>query len=79
MRGLYLAVRGKIEESELLQLGLRSLNSVILAWKGYVLRNQTLDEEVLTRDVELSEIEDELQEIRELLDENTNCSFEGVK
>jgi hypothetical protein len=37
-------------------------------WQGFVLRNQTLEEEILISDVELSEVEDEIREIRELLD-----------
>jgi len=39
-----------------------------LYWQGFVLRNQTLDEELLISGVEISEIEDEIREIRELLD-----------
>ena len=41
--------------------------------------NQTLEEEILMSDVELSEIEDEIREIRELLDdENRLCHVSPV-
>lgn len=36
-------------------------------WQGFVCRNQTLTEEILMGDTELSQLEDEIQEIRELL------------
>jgi hypothetical protein len=38
------------------------------SWQEFVFRNQTLEEEILISDVELSEVEDEIREIRELLD-----------
>lgn len=41
----------------------------IMTWQGFVFRDQTLDEEILISSVELSEIEDEIREIRKLLDE----------
>jgi hypothetical protein len=34
-----------------------------------VFRNQTLDEEILISDVGLSEVKDEIRELRELLEE----------
>jgi hypothetical protein len=41
---------------------------MLFSWQGFVLRNQTLDEEILMSDVELSLVEDEIREIGELLD-----------
>jgi hypothetical protein len=38
-------------------------------WQGFVFRNQTLEEEILISSAELSEIEDEIREIRDLLEE----------
>ena len=40
----------------------------VFSWQGFVIRNQTLAEEILISDAELSRIEDEIREIRELLD-----------
>jgi hypothetical protein len=41
-----------------------------MTWQGFVLRNQTSEEEILISDVELSEIEDEIRKTRELLDQD---------
>jgi hypothetical protein len=38
------------------------------SWQGFVFRNQTLDEKILMSNVELSEIEEEIREIKQLLD-----------
>jgi hypothetical protein len=40
-------------------------------WQEFVFRNQTLEEEILISDVELSKIEDEIREIRQLVDEDS--------
>lgn len=41
-----------------------------LFWQGFVRGNQTLAEEILIKEIELLCVEDEIQEIRQLLDED---------
>lgn len=44
-------------------------NTLELIWQGFVCGNQTSTEEILINDTELSQIEDEIRQLRDLLED----------